>query len=88
MARSSRGLGLRIFIPATRIRIPYRVQNHSHKVNLGLKHNRNTPWEDNRMIEEVVDFLTLRRVAVVAKRSHKPTVGGSNPPARNHIGEM
>ena len=25
----------------------------------------------------------LRRVAVVAKRSHKPTVGGSNPPARN-----
>ena len=24
---SSRGLGLRIFIPATRIRIPYRVPN-------------------------------------------------------------
>lgn len=26
MARSSRGLGLRIFIPATRIRIPYALQ--------------------------------------------------------------
>ena len=40
MVGSSRGLGLRIFIPATRIRIPYRVQSHSHKVNLGLKYNR------------------------------------------------
>ena len=30
----------------------------------------------------------LRRVAVVAKRSHKPTVPGSNPGARNNIGRL
>ena len=35
MLGSSRGLGLRIFIPATRIRIPYRVQIKLPNIQIG-----------------------------------------------------